>query len=76
MCRILCARYTVAVGTESGRIALYSWYLNDDGSQSGGWNLVHAFDQSYPLHVYIVENSSDFAILFVSFLQDSTDFIS
>lgn len=39
-------RYTVAVGTESGRIALYSWHLNKDGSRSGGWNLLHAFDQS------------------------------
>ncbi|XP_073239641.1 elongator complex protein 2-like [Porites lutea] len=39
-------RYTVAVGTESGRIALYSWYLNEDGRRSGGWNLLHAFDQS------------------------------
>ena len=76
MCHILYARYIVAVGTESGRIALYSWYLNEDGSRSGGWNLLHAFDQSYPLHVYIVENSSNFAILYISFLQDSIDFIS
>ena len=46
---VLYVRYTVAVGTDSGRITLYSWHPNEDGSRSGGWNLLHAVDQSYPV---------------------------
>lgn len=58
---VLYVRYTVAVGTDSGRITLYSWHPNEDVSRSGGWNLLHVVDQSYP--VYTKENFSHFVIL-------------
>lgn len=39
-------RYTIAVGSESGRIFLYSWSLNGASRASGQWSLLHTFDQS------------------------------
>lgn len=46
---VLCIfRYLTSVGTESGRIVLYSW-----GPRAGeGWNLLLALDQSYPFNPY------------------------
>jgi len=37
-------RYLVAVGTESGRIALYSWAMRP----MADWNMLLTLDQSYP----------------------------
>lgn len=37
-------RYLVAVGTESGRIALYSWAMRP----MADWNILVTLDQSYP----------------------------
>lgn len=42
--RVTC-RYIIAVGSESGRITLYSWGLS---CADGGWNLLLGLDQSYP----------------------------
>lgn len=39
-------RYTIAVGTESGRIFLYSWSLNGASCPGDQWSLLHALDQS------------------------------
>jgi len=41
------SKYLVAVGTESGRIFLYSWGSSGrDASPGGDWSLLHALDQS------------------------------
>lgn len=41
-------RYTLAIGSESGRISLYSWCGNENLMTGDQWILLQALEQSYP----------------------------